>query len=109
MDVVEKFWGKEVVIVNCDEYCGKILVLNGGYSSSYHCHEIKQETFYCLRGSLNLVVDGVTYVLDSNSEPITIYPGNYHCFSSDCGADILEISTKHSDSDVYREKESYAL
>ena len=45
---VKKVWGKELWIVNCDKYCGKLLYLDKGATSSYHYHKEKQETFYVI-------------------------------------------------------------
>ena len=109
MDIVNKVWGKEVIIVNCDKYCGKILVLDGGYVSSTHCHKVKQETFYCLSGEIELWVEGSNYCLRAGDEPVTIYRSQYHWFSSVGRAEVLEISTSHSDGDVYRLESSRAI
>lgn len=109
MDVINKVWGKEIIIINCDKYCGKILVLDGGYVSSIHCHKVKQETFYCLSGELELCVEGSNYYLRAGDEPVTIYQNQYHWFSSKYGAEVLEISTTHSDDDVYRREHSHAI
>ena len=48
MDKVEKGWGFEQIIHNADGYCGKILNFKKGRKCSYHYHEKKTETFYCL-------------------------------------------------------------
>jgi len=109
MKIVNKDWGKEFWIVNCDKYCGKILVLEGGYISSYHCHEIKQETFYCLKGSLVLKLKGKEMLMVAGGEPVTIFPKQFHSFRSAKGAEILEISTEHSDDDVIRKSASHKL
>lgn len=109
MKEVKKDWGKEIWIVNNELYCGKILVLNAGWTCSYHYHPIKTETFYCLHGQFILNVDGVETGIDSSSEPITITAGTPHSFRSRIGARILEISTRHSDEDVVRIKNSERL
>ena len=109
MKIVEKAWGREVWIVNCDKYCGKILELNGGFTSSYHYHKIKQETFYCLEGELILDLEGREILMLAGDEPVTIFPRQLHSFRSNSGARILEVSTKHDDSDVVRKCLSYKL
>lgn len=48
MIIVEKGWGCEKIIHNDDGYCGKILCFEKGKKCSYHRHEIKTETFYCV-------------------------------------------------------------
>mgnify|MGYP001052504069 CR=1 FL=1 len=108
MKIVDKYWGREIWLVNCDKYCGKILELNPGYVSSYHHHKIKQETFYCLEGSFTLILDSKEIQVSQGMEPITVMPGQYHSFGTQTPTRILEISTKHDDIDVYRRTLSHA-
>jgi len=103
---VEKVWGKEIILVNNDLYCGKLLLLNKGSLSSYHHHKKKTETFYGLKGQVALTIEGKDYMLNPFSRPKTIIPGQKHQFYGITDATILEISTPHSDDDVYRETES---
>ena len=107
MKIVDKYWGKETWLVNCDKYCGKILELKPGYISSYHHHKFKQETFYCLEGNFTLTLDGNKIQVNKGMEPITIMPGQYHSFGAQTPAKILEVSTTHNDSDVYRQTLSH--
>ena len=51
---VEKGWGNEKWIVNCPEYCGKILFFNKGKRCSCHYHLLKYETFYIQSGRIHL-------------------------------------------------------
>jgi mannose-6-phosphate isomerase-like protein (cupin superfamily) len=108
MHIVNKFWGRELWIVN-DKYCGKILELNAGYSSSYHCHRIKQETFYCLEGEFTLRTEGGAQHIVAGDEPTTIYPDTFHSFESNTGAKILEVSTRHDEKDVVRKDKSHPI
>ena len=108
MLIKDKLWGRETWLVN-DKYCGKILELKPYFSSSYHCHKIKQETFYCLEGSFTLFYSDKLFYLTPKDEPVTIQPGEYHSFRAREPAKILEISTKHSEEDVYRKDESHKL
>ena len=109
MKTIEKGWGREFWIINCDKYCGKILELNGGYSSSYHYHTLKQETFYCLEGELILNLEGTDIPMSGGDEPVTVYPAQLHSFRSVVGAKVLEVSTEHSDEDVVRQDRSHKL
>jgi len=103
MKEVKKVWGKEVWIVNCEEYCGKLLYLDKGAVSSMHYHKIKQETFYALSGQTALTIEGKDYMLNPYSRPKTIYPKQKHQFRGFSeGIVILEISTHHSGEDVIR-------
>ncbi len=101
---IPKVWGKEIWIVNCEEYCGKLLMLNKGAESSYHYHPQKKETFYCLEGEVILTVKGEDSFL--LIEPYTIQPNTPHSFYGLTDATILEVSTKHDDNDVVRLRES---
>lgn len=103
---VPKKWGKEVWVVNCEQYCGKLLHVNKDAVSSLHYHPKKQETFYCLEGQVALTIDGKDYMLNPFSRPKTIYPGVTHQFRGICQAIILEVSTHHDDEDVIRLSES---
>lgn len=106
---VKKVWGKELWIVNCNEYCGKLLFLNKGAQSSYHRHLVKKETFYCLRGQVALTIEDKDYMLNPFSRPKTIKPKQYHGFWGITNAVILEISTHHNDSDVERLTQSKSV
>ena len=103
---VPKKWGKEYWVANCEEYCGKLLILNKGAESSYHYHKKKKETFYCLKGQVALTIEGKDYMLNPFSRPKTILPEMKHGFRGITKAIILEVSTHHEDFDVYRLTES---
>lgn len=105
---VKKVWGKELWVVNCPEYCGKLLYLDKGAVSSYHRHLKKKETFFALEGHVTLTTEGRDYMLNPYSRPKTIVPGKLHSFSGITKAVILEISTHHDDTDVMRITESKA-
>ena len=40
---IEKGWGHELVIVNHNGYCGKILNVDKGKQTSWHYHNLKSE------------------------------------------------------------------
>ena len=103
MEIIDKKWGYEEVIVNLPEYCGKFLNIKKGGRSSVHYHKNKKETFYCIKGEVMLDVGGHPFVM---TEPCTINPGTPHSFFGITDAVILEISSHHDDSDVYRLTES---
>ncbi len=106
MEHVDKVWGLEHWLVNNKEYCGKLLALKKGAICSYHYHPIKKETFYILAGAILLTVNDIDYLIDNDSSPRTIEPGNKHKFEGITDALILEISTHHEDSDCVRLTES---
>jgi len=103
---VKKVWGKELWIVNSDKYCGKLLYLDKGASSSYHYHKKKEETFFCIEGQVALNIEGKDYMLNQFSRPKTIKPYQKHSFMGITNSLIIEISTHHDDADVFRITES---
>ncbi len=107
---VEKVWGREDWICNNTYYCAKFLRLNPGFECSYHYHPQKDETFHVLEGSCVLNLDGSERHL-ARGETVRIVPGTPHSFwtGEEGGCVILEISTPHSDEDVVRIRESYAM
>ena len=73
---VEKAWGFELIIVNCAEYCGKLLFLRKSATSSYHVHRKKKETFFCLDGQVGLTVEMVDHMLNPTPGPKPLSPGS---------------------------------
>ena len=104
--VVSKVWGFEIWVVNRVEYCGKLLLLNKNATSSYHCHRLKTETFYCLEGQALLTIEGTEYDLNPVARAKTITPGEFHSFKGLAKTVLLEVSTHHDDTDVERKTES---
>lgn len=102
MKEVKKVWGRELWIINCPEYCGKLLYLDEGAKSSFHCHRYKKETFFCLEGKVDLHINGKHYTLTPYSEPKTIECLIEHSFRGIKKSVILEIATHHDDNDVIR-------
>ena len=108
---VDKEWGYELWLANneAEDYCGKILYIEPGYSSSMHYHAKKHETFYILEGELivevidtepterhaHILGEGSTFVIDR------FVP---HQLSASGGvpAKFIEISTFHDDNDSHR-------
>lgn len=111
----EKVWGYEILLVNNDHYCSKLLVIYPHYRCSLHYHKLKTETFFVMEGIVNLELNHI----GGSSETITLYSGdNYHLEPgvahrfwtlSAARAVILEVSTPHVDSDSYRKESSGPL
>ena len=106
-NIVNKSWGKEIWIVNNEEYCGKILEFNAGSKFSMHFHVEKKETFYVLKGKLILNYFDLTNA-DKYSEELNIgdivdinrfFPHQIQAIED---SSIIEFSTQHKDSDSYR-------
>lgn len=106
VSVHKKVWGHETWLVNCQKYCGKILHFNAEHQSSLHYHKKKDETFYVLKGSgylqlnkrLEVLLPGVVF---------RIKPGVIHRFIAYDDLDIIEVSTKHYNSDSIRLQKGY--
>lgn len=105
--IVEKLWGAERWLYNGYDYCMKELYIEQGAKSSLHMHKIKKETFLVTFGSVKIEV-GTKLLHLHVGDFVTIEPGTYHRFWTDTKmARVVEASTYHDDSDVYRKEESY--
>jgi quercetin dioxygenase-like cupin family protein len=105
--IVEKGWGKEIIFVNNDEYCGKILCFEKGKKFSMHYHLKKKETWYVSKGSFTLIwIDttiGAQYSETLNvGDVITNERGDPHQLIALEYSEIFEVSTKHYDEDSFR-------
>lgn len=104
---VPKGWGHEVIFVNNEKYCGKILVFKEGCKFSMHYHMIKQETWYVQSGSFIFnwidTENGVTNTMELfKGDSVTIPIGMPHQLHALTDGEIIEVSTQHFDSDSYR-------
>ena len=109
MKTINKKWGTEKIIVNCSEYCGKLLVVQPNHTCSIHFHKHKKETFYVVSGSLKLfLIDtetgGERINVLKRGEAITLEPLTPHRFESmyNTTCQFIEFATHHEDSDSYR-------
>ncbi len=105
---VPKGWGKELWIVNCEEYCGKLLYFDKGKRCSWHYHKLKDETFYILKGAVLVryseeddIWTASKKVLISE-ESFHVYRGLRHQIVGLEDAIVIEFSTQHFDEDSYR-------
>jgi mannose-6-phosphate isomerase-like protein (cupin superfamily) len=105
--IVEKSWGRELWVVNNEEYCGKILEFNSGSKFSMHFHIDKKETFYVSKGKLILNYFNLENA-DQHSEELNVgdvvdinrfFPHQIFAIED---STIIEFSTQHKDSDSYR-------
>jgi quercetin dioxygenase-like cupin family protein len=104
---IPKGWGHEIIFVNNEKYCGKLLVFKQGCSFSMHYHMIKQETWYVQKGKFMFTwID--TELGEKNSkvlhkgDVVTILIGMPHQLYAMEEGEIIEVSTQHFDSDSYR-------
>lgn len=88
-----------VTLINRD-YCKKLLILLPGQVHPEQYHEIKEETFVVLYGSVVLTLDGISQLMDVG-DVVTINPGARHEFMTEVGAVVEEISSTHYRADSY--------
>lgn len=119
--MVVKSWGCEDVFANNDKYCGKLLHFRKGTQGSLHYHAIKEESWLILKGEIevqfldnndnngdafNRTLNGENIELNSyileEGDNIDIEPYMAHRVVALEDTVILEVSTPHSDEDVYR-------
>jgi len=106
--IVEKAWGREVIITNNRLYCGKILVFNSGAKFSMHFHMEKTETWFVSRGSFIMGYIDTTNATKhfkelKQGDIIHIRKGQPHqLIAGEEGGEIFEVSTPHFDYDSYR-------
>ena len=107
-NVVNKAWGKEIVIHNDSRYCGKVLVFNPNAKFSMHFHIEKVETWYVTRGSFILAYINTGTAtrfekLLQVGDKVFIDRGMPHqLITGEQGGEIFEVSTEHFDDDSYR-------
>ena len=103
---VPKGWGHEVIFVNNELYCGKLLVFKKGCKFSMHYHMIKDETWYINEGEFiyrwidtdkGETKETILRVGDS----VRQFPGMPQLEALTDGV-VFEVSTQHFDSDSYR-------
>jgi mannose-6-phosphate isomerase-like protein (cupin superfamily) len=106
-EIVKKGWGHEVIFVNNDKYCGKVLHFNKDAKFSMHYHLVKKETWYVTSGKFIF-----KYINTQNADIITEYLNPGDIITNEIGephqiicveeGDIFEVSTTHNDTDSYR-------
>jgi D-lyxose ketol-isomerase len=72
-------------------YCGKYLFVFDGQECPAHAHRTKHETFFPIRGSLDVLLDGRRLVLEPG-QLLPIAPGHVHSFRGRGNALLLELS-----------------
>ena len=107
VEIVTKGWGKEVIFVNNDEYCGKLLCFEKDKKFSMHYHIKKKETWYVSKGSFILIwVETDTGTTHTEylkvGDVITNERGEPHQLIALEDSEVFEVSTKHYDEDSFR-------
>ena len=105
---VPKGWGFEKWIVNCEEYCGKLLYFVKGKRCSWHYHKLKDEVFYIQSGMILLKysddddLENAKSVILQPGDRFHVYRGLRHQMIAMLDTELFEFSTQHFDSDSYR-------
>ena len=105
---VPKGWGFEKWIVNCEEYCGKVLYFVKGKKCSWHYHKLKDEVFYIQSGKILLKYydkDDIVYANEmilNKGDRFHVYRGLRHQMFALEDTELFEFSTQHFDEDSYR-------
>jgi quercetin dioxygenase-like cupin family protein len=107
VEIVPKGWGKEIIFVNNDEYCGKLLCFEKDKKFSMHYHIKKKETWYVSKGSFTLIWvetdNGTTHTEYLKvGDVITNERGEPHQLIALEDSEVFEVSTKHYDEDSFR-------
>ena len=106
-EIVQKGWGHEVIFVNNDLYCGKILHFKQDAKFSMHFHLKKKETWYVSSGKflfkyINTINADIVETNLDVGDTITNEIGEPHQIICLEEGDIFEVSTTHFDTDSYR-------
>ena len=105
---VSKGWGFEKWIVNCEEYCGKLLYFVKGKRCSWHYHKLKDEVFYLQSGKMIIFYseeDDITtadQLILNAGDNFHVYRGLRHQMVALEDSELFEFSTEHFDTDSYR-------
>jgi len=105
---VPKGWGFEKWIVNCEEYCGKLLYMVKGRRCSWHYHQLKDEVFYIQSGRLLVkysegdILEEAAEVVLERGDNFHVYRGLRHQMTALEDTELFEFSTQHFDEDSHR-------
>ena len=105
---VPKGWGFEKWIVNCEEYCGKILFIAKDKQCSWHFHKQKDEVFYVQSGKIKIYygwddnIDLASIAFLERGSKFHVPTGLRHRMYALEDTELFEFSTEHFDEDSYR-------
>ena len=94
-----KFGMVMTTIINRD-YCKKLLILNAGQTNPEHFHKNKEESFYCIYGTIELTIESEQLILKPGDLAL-IPAGKKHIIYSPSGAVVEEISSTSLPLDSY--------
>ena len=106
---IDRFREFGVAMFTCvnRNYAKKVLVMLPRQKHPMHFHDMKEETFQLLWGDAQITVNGKKHSLRPG-DMVTVYPKEWHKFTTLNGCVIEEISTHHSPGDSFYEDSSIA-
>jgi sialic acid synthase SpsE/mannose-6-phosphate isomerase-like protein (cupin superfamily) len=104
LDNFNQYGASLITIVN-REYCKKIIAVFQNQENPEHFHKRKEETFICLKGIVEVVLDGVAHILRPG-ESLLVKPGVKHKFLGLEDSVLEEISTNHLVGDSFYSDDS---
>jgi len=105
---VPKGWGFEKWIVNCEDYCGKILFISKGKQCSWHHHNKKDEVFYVQSGKIRILygwdddLEQAETLILARGDKFHVPIGLRHRMYALEDTELFEFSTEHFDEDSIR-------
>ena len=108
INFVPKGWGFEKWIVNCKEYCGKLLYFAKDKMCSWHYHKLKDEVFYVQSGQIKVYygydddIEKAKTTILNKGDNFHVPCGLRHRMVAIVDTELFEFSTQHFDSDSYR-------
>jgi D-lyxose ketol-isomerase len=89
-------------------YCGKYMFVKDRQMCPRHCHRVKHETFFVMKGALRVTMDNEEFVL-KEGETLAIAPNQVHSFEGIGPTLMLELSMPCDPSDnVFEQPEAMA-
>jgi mannose-6-phosphate isomerase-like protein (cupin superfamily) len=99
---LENFYKFGITMINIinNAYCKKMIIMLPGQKHPAQFHKIKEESFFILHGSIELILDRKKFKMKPGDIK-TIKKKQVHEFYSKNGAILEELSTEHVKSDSY--------
>jgi len=105
---IEKPWGFEKVLSLTDDGVAKILYVLGGYRTSLHYHERREETLHILSGSCYIEFENQAPEKFKKGSEIKVKPKTLHSIVATENTAIYEVST-FLPGDMVRVKDFYTV
>jgi len=107
LNVIEKPWGREIILRQTADYVVKTLCVNAGCRLSLQYHRVKSEAMQLGSGRAFLEIheDGIVTEHDLR-QSVEILPGTVHRLVAIDDCEVVEVSTPELD-DVVRLEDDY--